>query len=205
MSRYTQHLERVQQRKIKLQSYLSTIFQDNHHSCILEIGCGHGDFLVAYAQQFPHSQCLGIDILGGRIQSAQKKANRLNINNTLHFLKAEAIEVLECLPSYTKLENIFILFPDPWPKRKHFERRILQADFLERLRPKMQPQAKIFFRTDHTEYFSWALEGLKKLPQWSVSENAPWPIEVVTRFQLITGGVYQSMTIQSSIDDYKIS
>lgn len=98
----------------------------------LEIGCGHGHFLNAYAQAHPDEHCLGLDLLADRIARAQKKARRAGLTN-LAFFHAEARLLLEALPAPVRLGRIFILFPDPWPKRRHHKNRIMQPEFLQTL------------------------------------------------------------------------
>lgn len=147
----------------------------------LEIGCGHGHFLNAYAQAHPDEHCLGLDLLADRIARAQKKARRAGLTN-LAFFHAEARLLLEALPAPVRLGRIFILFPDPWPKLRHHKHRILQADFLSALADRSTPETRVYFRTDYRPYFEAARETAERHERWRLVAE-PWPFEHSTVFQ----------------------
>ena len=96
----------------------------------LEIGCGHGHWLCELAQLRHNEIFIGVDLISKRISKANRKKQNLNQNN-LFFIKAEAIEFLEALPDDFFLKNIYLMHPDPWPKKRHHKKRILQegSDF----------------------------------------------------------------------------
>ena len=96
---------------------------------VWEIGCGHGHFLAAYAEAHPAECCIGIDINLDRVRRATRKRDRAGLDR-LHFLRAEARLFLEVLPPGAGVSAIYMLFPDPWPKKRHHKYRLLQADFL---------------------------------------------------------------------------
>lgn len=183
-------LERVALRKKTLKEDLRSILK-GCDEITLEIGSGHGDFLCAYADKFSQDFCLGLDILGPRLQKAQKKADKLNLSN-IKFIKAEAQEFLDTLPEHIKLKAVFILFPDPWPKRKHFPNRLIQETFLDILKMRMTYSSRLYFRTDHREYFDWTVKKIQDSKDWIVEQQADWPFSTATRFEILTGGVYYS-------------
>lgn len=158
----------------------------------LEIGCGHGHYLTAYAQQHPDSRCLGIDLLSKRIIKACQKRDKRMLPN-LHFLKAEVGELLEAWPPQLWLERIFILFPDPWPKKRHIKNRILQKSLLDRLSRCARPGTPLHFRTDHAGNFQWGVEVISPHPGWHIQRQAEWPFENPSFFQDLFGE-YQSLT-----------
>ena len=98
----------------------------------LELGCGHGHFLDGYASAHPDEFCIGIDLKTKRIEKGARKRDRGGHDN-LVFMKAEASEFLDALPADVRLGKIFFLFPDPWPKKRHFRYRMLRTDMLDRL------------------------------------------------------------------------
>jgi len=147
----------------------------------LEIGCGHGHFLTAYAQTNPAEHCLGVGFVGDRGARARKKARRAGRAN-LAFFHADAALLLEALPPAVRLQRIFVLFPDPWPKRRHHKNRILQAPFLQQLAGRALPGALLCFRTDFEPYFREVESLLSNHPAWR-PEQAPWPFEFETVFQ----------------------
>jgi len=148
----------------------------------LEIGCGHGHWLNAYAEAHPDETCLGIDLLGERLRKCEAKRARRGLGN-VRFLKAEATELLDALPPGRRLAKVFVLYPDPWPKRRQNRKRFLQAANLDRLAAAAEPGCLLAFRTDHADYHARAAEALAAHPGWEVAPGAPWPFESPTFFQ----------------------
>ena len=147
----------------------------------LEIGCGHGHWLNAYAQQNSTRQCIGVDLNTKRIEKSNNKKFINDLNN-LSFLKADANEFLEFKPKAIKFSRIFIFFPDPWPKTRHHKRRLIQENFLEFLLSHTTPDAQIYFRTDHMEYLKWTKLIFEDSDSWNLAE-LPWPLEHNSFFQ----------------------
>lgn len=160
----------------------------------LEIGSGHGHWLAAYGAAHPDRFCMGVDIIGERIRKSDRKRERGGLQNVV-FMKTEAVECLECLPDGVLLRDVFILFPDPWPKKRHHKNRIIQEDFLELLADRCAPGARLHFRTDHVEYFDWAMERISSHPRWKLLPEAPWPFEQETFFQQLLR-TYQSLVAE---------
>ena len=79
--------------------------------------------------------------------------------------------------------KVFILFPDPWPKKRHYKKRLIQAAFLSCIARKMDKHGRLFFRTDHEEYFGWAKEIFMQHPDWRINESQDWPFEASSYFQ----------------------
>ncbi|MDR0353526.1 MAG: SAM-dependent methyltransferase [Opitutaceae bacterium] len=166
----------------------------------LEIGCGHGHFLTAYAAahsvplsafhqlsadgQPPQTPfCVGIDLIGERIARARRKAVRARLESRLAFLQAEAGEFLASLPDGTGFADIFILFPDPWPKRRHHKNRLIQPQILSALAARSGPGTRLCFRTDYAPYFEDAWETMAAHADWKIDSALPWPFEQDTVFQ----------------------
>ncbi|HEU5081421.1 MAG TPA: SAM-dependent methyltransferase [Opitutaceae bacterium] len=169
--------ERLQALGILLERLLAGI-----NGITLEIGSGHGHFLTAYAATHRSEVCVGIDIILDRLARSERKRTRAGLTN-LHFVRAEASEFMEVLPKHVALEKIFILFPDPWPKRRHHKNRLMQTAFLTALAARSRSSAKLFFRTDHVDYFTAATAALRSHPHWEIDESASWPFELATVFQ----------------------
>jgi tRNA (guanine-N7-)-methyltransferase len=148
----------------------------------LEVGCGHGHFMTAYAEAHPDELCVGIDIILDRLERAERKRTRAGLEQ-LQIIRAEALEFLDALPDGARLGRIFVLFPDPWPKRRHHKNRILQSDFLTRLAARAAPGAQLCFRTDHEGYFADAQAVVREHPSWALDVSASWPFECPTVFQ----------------------
>ena len=176
--------EFLAQRETRLTELRATLDASigSHASIILEIGCGHGHFLTALAATRPDSLHLGIDLIPDRIKRAERKRDRAHLSN-LAFVRGEAAEVIASLPPKVRLEDTYILFPDPWPKRRHHKNRLIQPDFLSELAARSAPHARLSFRTDHEPYFKEAFNTILSHSKWSVDEHAAWPFELSTVFQ----------------------
>lgn len=171
----------IADRKATLERQLAAIFS-SPASFVWELGCGHGHFLTAYAAAHPTKICVGVDIVGERIERAVRKRHRAGLPN-LHFLHAEAGLFLDALPPGAAFSDVFVLFPDPWPKLRHRKHRIMRPDFLDRVAGRGAPDCRLFFRTDYEPYFASAREVVAAHPRWRPTEEEPWPFEFQTVFQ----------------------
>lgn len=174
-------IEHVHLRRAALRAELATTVAPGS-ALVLEIGSAHGHFLVRYAGENPAKQCLGVDLRGERVERALRKSGRAGLANC-HFIRAEARELIECLPSSVSLAEIWVLFPDPWPKKRHHKNRLLQPSFFDFLAPRARAGARLYFRTDFSEYFEEVAGFLPSLATWQPDSAAPWPMEHETVFQ----------------------
>jgi tRNA (guanine-N7-)-methyltransferase len=189
--RYEAFLRRRAERIQRLREDLQELFPDRS-ALTLELGCGHGHFLTAFAEAHPQARCLGVDLVSKRIRKARAKAGKRGLDN-LAFLKAEVGELLDAWPETLPVERIFVLFPDPWPKKRHAKNRILQLPVLDRLACRAQPDTCLHFRTDHPGNFSWNREQIALHPLWEIDPLAEWPFESSSFFQELLPD-YQSFT-----------
>lgn len=180
-SGYERHLDWVKTRRSNLEKSLAALYP-NPASITLEIGCGHGHWLADYAAHFPERECLGVDLIGDRLERAARKAERTGASNA-KFLRGEAFEVLDLMPRHVTLEDVFILFPDPWPKKRHWKNRLFSESFLVELSKRCSPGVHCHFRTDHAPYFEWASEVVDSQKTWRRSPDVEWPFERETVFQ----------------------
>ncbi|MFM7241328.1 MAG: tRNA (guanine(46)-N(7))-methyltransferase TrmB [Opitutia bacterium] len=155
---------------------------DGRTSLTFELGCGHGHWLAAYAAAHPEEFCVGIDLISHRVERSQRKQMLGKLANVL-FLKAEATEFLDALPAAPVLRKIFILYPDPWPKKKHHKNRFINAENLARLAAHAATGARLHFRTDDADYHAWTRDHLAAHPAWRPMTDAPWPFERTTFFE----------------------
>ncbi len=147
-----------------------------------ELGSGHGHWLAAYAAAHPEEFCVGIDLITHRVERSVRKQTLGKLANVV-FLKAEATEFLDALPAGVELRKIFILYPDPWPKKKHHKNRFIQAENLGKLAAHAAPGARLHFRTDNADYFAWTQEALAAHTGWRLEPEATWPFEQKTFFE----------------------
>ena len=179
-TRTAQYLAVIEERRAELRAQHARILPPKAH-IVWEIGCGHGHFLASYAQVHPDKLCVGVDITGDRIERANRKRDRAKLTN-LHFVHAEARAFLETLPAEATFSEIFVLFPDPWPKSRHHKHRIMQSNFLAALARRAGEGTRLYFRTDYQPYFAEVNELIRDCPDWASIEE-PWPFEQETVFQ----------------------
>jgi len=158
----------------------------------LEIGCGHGHFLTAFAEAHAETFCLGIDLVSKRIRKATLKGDKRGLDNLL-FMKAEVTEFLEAWPPSCEVGTLFVLYPDPWPKKRHEKNRILRSAVLDQLARISSPAAMLHFRTDDPRNFAWVREVLTAHPRWRIQEAFPWPFESPSFFQDLLG-IHESLS-----------
>lgn len=118
----------------------------------VDIGCGDGAYLSALAEQIPEHNFLGIERLVGRVRSAcHKIAQRQLANARILFVDA-TYAVVYLLPPQS-VTAFHVLFPDPWPKRRHQRRRVIDDRFLRALSTALVPNGVIRIATDQIDYF----------------------------------------------------
>ncbi len=137
--------------------------------------------MTAYAAAHPGRLCIGIDLVPERIARADRKRERAKLGR-VHFLRAEARDFLAALPEHARFSAIYILFPDPWPKRRHHKHRIMQAAFMQEIAERAGEGTRLYFRTDHDAYFADVRSALRAQDAWRLVDE-PWPFEMPTVFQ----------------------
>ena len=176
------YLAVLDERRRVLQDQLSRILFPGG-TFVWEVGSGHGHFLAAYAAAHPECLCIGVDIASERIERALRKRERARLGN-LHFIRADARFFLQSLPPGTLISDLFVLFPDPWPKSRHHKHRLLQPGFLMAAADAARPDCRLHFRTDFRPYFDEACSAIRASLQWELMPAAtPWPFEFSTVFQ----------------------
>lgn len=179
-ARTNAYLARIAERKNRLRDTLREVVSP-HKSMVWEVGCGHGHFLTAYAKANPETLCVGVDIVRDRIARAKRKANRTGLTH-LHFVLAEANDFLSMLPESMRFSSIYVLFPDPWPKRRHHKNRLMQSAFLTAVGERAGQGTRLYFRTDFEPYFAEVAATLAAHALWERVDE-PWPFEEQTVFQ----------------------
>lgn len=188
---YAQAKEERTERIGQLREWVGEVFPEGVCE-VLEMGCGHGHFLSAYAQAHPGARCLGVDLSGARIRRAERKAQRAGLDG-LHFIRAEVGELMEALPERVRFGAFFMLFPDPWPKRRHHRNRMIQEALLGQLASHALPGAYFYFRSDQEDYLEWTRGHIEAHPDWMLDAGMAWPFECESVFQQLTGNAYGSL------------
>jgi tRNA (guanine-N7-)-methyltransferase len=178
----------LEQRQAVLRDQLASILPQPEAAFVWEVGSGHGHFLTAYAAAHPELLCIGIDLIGERIERALRKRDRAKLPN-LHFIQAEARLFLQTIPAGGRLGAVFVLFPDPWPKLRHNKHRIMQPAFLAGAANHAIPGCPLYFRTDFGPYFEVVRNIVATDPYWERTAD-PWPFEFTTVFQQRAGAFH---------------
>ena len=139
----------------------------------LDVGCGDGRFLMEMAAQFPERNFLGTERLLGRVRKVCRKAHRRELAN-LKVLRLESGYALECLLPAAAFDRVHLLFPDPWPKKRHHGRRMVQSTNLPHFARVLKPGGEFLFKTDHPEYFE---DGMEAIRGASFFERLEWDEE----------------------------
>jgi len=116
----------------------------------VDLGCGDGSFLCALAQRMPDKNFLGIERLLNRVRTSARKAASLD---NVRLLRMESFYAVRYLLPAESVERFYLLFPDPWPKRRHHRRRIVTQDFLGSIHAALQKNGSIYVATDDVDYF----------------------------------------------------
>lgn len=125
----------------------------------LEIGIGKGRFLMHAAAQRPDISFVGVEWAGKYLRIALSRSQRRGLQN-IRLAKADAREFLEFFVPSSSLAAIYVLFPDPWPKKRHHKRRLVNAGFLAEVERALAPGGRLWLATDHEEYFTVMEEAL---------------------------------------------
>lgn len=141
---------------------LSQTFADDH-PVILEIGFGNGDSLAQMAYEQPEKNFLGIEVHRPGVGHLLIEIDRLNLTN-LRIISHDAVEVLKNMIPVNKLAGVQLFFPDPWHKKRHHKRRIVQPAFLDLLHRCLAPNGFFHAATDWENYAEHIIETIDKHP-----------------------------------------
>ena len=127
----------------------------------LEIGFGDGGALLEMAEKNPDRNFIGVEVHRPGVGRLLRQLETRQIANVRVFC-ADGIAVLSAAVAEHSLEAVYLYFPDPWPKKKHHKRRILQGPFIELLADRLTAGGRLHFATDWQPYAEQALERLEQ-------------------------------------------
>ncbi|MEO5721805.1 MAG: tRNA (guanosine(46)-N7)-methyltransferase TrmB [Chthoniobacterales bacterium] len=148
----------------------------------VDLGCGDGNFLAALAVQHPDRNFLGVERMLGRVRASCRKMGDAEIPNA-RVLQADIMETLRTLLPPRSVDVCHLLFSDPWPKRRHHERRVFSEEFLRAVADVLAPGGLLRVATDHVDYFA-AMERIwLRVPMLVACPEAESEIAFTTTFE----------------------
>jgi len=164
-----------------------TLFEAPPREIWLEIGFGGGEHLAAQARANPEIGFIGCEVFEGGIASALGYVAEADLKN-IRLHPEDARDLLSVLAPRS-LDRVFLLFPDPWPKRRHEQRRFIGQANLDRLAELMRGGAELRVASDDPTYQEWVLRHVPVHPafRWQVETPSDWltrPMDAIeTRYE----------------------
>jgi tRNA (guanine-N7-)-methyltransferase len=153
----------------------------------LEIGFGGGEHLAHQAERYPHAAIIGCEPYIHGIAWLLSHVKERALHNVRVFTD-DARLLLDALPDHS-LDKVFILYPDPWPKKRHHRRRLVSNQTLDALARVLKPGAELRLATDDADYCTWMLEHLQAHAAFESQAKQdddrliPWEDWVSTRYE----------------------
>jgi len=135
----------------------------NDHPVHIEIGFGNGQALIHMAAEHPDQNYLGIEVHRPGVGNALLQVEQQDLKN-VRVIAQDAVEVLSDHIPDESLSAVYIFFADPWHKKRHHKRRLIQTEFVETLMSKLKQNGLLHFATDWQDYAEHMLEVIKKIP-----------------------------------------
>ncbi|MGB4811220.1 MAG: tRNA (guanosine(46)-N7)-methyltransferase TrmB [Methylophilaceae bacterium] len=143
---------------------LNQLFNREKSLKILEIGFGMGETTAKIAQTLPNCDFLAVEVHTPGVGALLKLIDDQNLDN-IRIIQHDVVEVLQNMLADASLDGVHIFFPDPWHKKRHHKRRLIQAEFIKLLCSKLKAGAYLHVATDWQDYAQWVLEVLNAEPQ----------------------------------------
>ena len=153
---------------------------------VLEIGFGMGQATAAIAQQMPDIDFLGVEVHPPGVGALLRRIGELGLTN-VRIVQHDAVEVLAQMIAPASLAGVHVFFPDPWPKKRHHKRRLIQPPFVDLLAQRLTPGGTLHCATDWQPYAEQMLEVLTAEPRLvnTAADYAPRPdYRPLTKFEL---------------------
>lgn len=131
--------------------------------CLLDIGFGKGESTLAFAQNHPEWNVIGVEVHLPGVGHLLHNVHTAKLTN-VRIIRHDVVEVLQQMIPTHALERVQLFFPDPWHKKKHHKRRLVQIPFIELLLEKLALGGSLFFATDWEEYAEQMLTVLETFP-----------------------------------------
>jgi tRNA (guanine-N7-)-methyltransferase len=168
-------------------SHPSTDAANRPHSRILEIGFGMGETTATIAQLRPQDDFLAIEVHLPGVGALLKRIGELGLTN-LRLIRHDAVEVLEHMIEANSLDGIHIYFADPWHKKRHHKRRLIQKQFVELLASRIKPGGYLHLATDWHNYAEQMLLVLNRETSLQNTSTESIRIETFTSADVVDSG-----------------
>lgn len=134
----------------------------NNNPITVELACGRGEYTVGLAARFPDRNFIGVDIKGERIWKGSTLAEEQGLKNAV-FLRTQIL-LIENFFTEGEVDEIWLVFPDPRPKKRDTKRRLTNPKFLEMFRKLLKPGGYLRLKTDNTGLYEYTLEVVREMP-----------------------------------------
>ena len=153
---------------------------------IMEIGFGGADFLVDLAQRRLDANIVGVELSLPSLKKAEKKIRAAGLEH-VRVIAGDAEQVVWALCQPESLSEVYINFPDPWPKERHHYRRLISDEFLHMLATRMPIGANLDIATDHADYAAWITERLERTPYFNSRLSSTYvnedPERIISKYE----------------------
>ena len=129
----------------------ATVFE-NERPVEVDLGSGSGRFLIEAARQYPERNFFGVERLLGRVRKTLRSVSQFGLTN-VRVLRLEIDYTLRYLVAPVSVSRLHLSFPDPWPKRRHHRRRLVDEEFLTASADALVTGGELWIKTDHADYF----------------------------------------------------
>lgn len=171
---------------------LSSLFPTNPRTIVLEIGFGGGEHLIHRAKLHPETGFIGCEPFVNGMAKAALAIDQNGLKN-IRLYDEDATQLLDWLPNQC-LARIDLLYPDPWPKKRHWKRRFLNEDNVRRFHRILKTPGEFRFASDIEHYVNWGLRHVMDFKAndgggfaWSANKasdwDEPWPEWISTRYE----------------------
>ncbi|RDI96311.1 methyltransferase domain-containing protein [Meiothermus sp. QL-1] len=150
---------------------------------VLEVGFGDGRFTAALARLHPQRRILGAEVSAASVARAIRRFRREGIANVVVY-HGQATFALRNLVAPRSLKQVYVNFPDPWPKAKHQENRLLRREFFRRLSTRLAEGGELLLTTDHEAYWRFAQDEALASGLYTVETPPPPPHHLTTKYAL---------------------
>lgn len=147
------HTEEAKSKDHPLKGNWNKKFFKNDRPVVLELGCGKGEYTIGLAIKYPEKNHIGVDIKGARIWRGAKTAYEKKITNAM-FLRTR-IEFINSFFADNEVDEIWITFPDPHPKRRSYRNRLTSSYFLNSYRRFLKDGGIVHLKTDNTVLYNY--------------------------------------------------